>query len=168
MPSNITDHYITFHNTEMVFTDCKQSLRRLCFLHVSVILSGGGGKGAGGGGIPACTTGHMTKHYISSCTGDQSQLVTGEHTGNIKCMMGYVTWYTPRQANPWAGTPPPWPGTPPWAGTPPWSMSGRYASYWNAFLLIIWMSNLNSGMAISSLQVVAPHVPPRNTSRWRN
>ena len=41
-----------------------------------------------GGGIPACTTGHMTKHYISSCTGDQSQLVTGQHTGNIKCMMG--------------------------------------------------------------------------------
>ena len=56
---------------------------KVMFLRVSVILSTGGG-----GGIPACTTGHMTKHYISSCTGDQSQLVTGHHTGNIKCMMG--------------------------------------------------------------------------------
>ena len=64
-------------------------------LHVSVILS------MGGGGIPACTTGHMTKHYISTCTGDQSQLVTGQHAGNIKCMMGWVTWYT----LPGAGTP---------------------------------------------------------------
>ena len=78
--------------------------------------------------IPACTTGHMTKHYISSCIGDQSQLVTGQYTGNIKCMMGQVTWYPPwagtppRQAPPWAGTPrqahpldqvPPRPGTPP-------------------------------------------------------
>ena len=63
---------------------------------------------------------------------------------------------------PWAGTPPrqvhpradisPQAGTPPWAGTPPrqvhplgrhpqssacweiWATSGRYASYWNAFL----------------------------------
>ena len=25
--------------------------------------------------------------------------------------------------------------TPSWVGTPPWLMSGRYASYWNAFLL---------------------------------
>ena len=71
-------------------------------------------------------------------------------------------------APPWAGTPragiPPWQvhplaGTPPWAGTPPlwqvhppgqvqppgssacWEMratSGRYTSYWNAFLLWMW------------------------------
>ena len=51
------------------------------FLHMSVILSRGGG-------IPACTTVHMTKHYISSYTGDQFQLMTGQHTGNIKRMMG--------------------------------------------------------------------------------
>ena len=51
--------------------------------------------------------------------------------------------YTPGQAHPQAGTPPgqvhpPWIGTPPWAGTPPWEIRatiGRYASYWNAFLL---------------------------------
>ena len=36
--------------------------------------------------IPACITGHMTKHYISSCTGDQSHLVQGQYTGNIKCI----------------------------------------------------------------------------------
>ena len=61
--------------------------------------------------------------------------------------------YTPMgRYIPWAGTPP-WAGTlpgqvhPPWAGTPPLgryspciagirSTSGRYASYWNAFLLV--------------------------------
>ena len=54
----------------------------------------------------------------------------------------------------WTGTPlvgtPPWQVQPPWqvdppAGTPPWSSacweirstSGRYASYWNAFLFIV-------------------------------
>ena len=52
---------------------------KVMFLHMSVILSTGGC-------IPACITGHMTKHYISSCTGDQSQLVQGQHTGNVKCM----------------------------------------------------------------------------------
>ena len=49
---------------------------------------------------------------------------------------------TPRAGTPpWAGTPPaPWAGTSPQAGNPPamhagiWSTSGRYASYWNAFL----------------------------------
>ena len=39
-----------------------------------------------------------------------------------------------------AGTPPGQVHTPkqvhPHAGTPPWSMSGRYASYWNAFLFV--------------------------------
>ena len=74
---------------------------RVMSLHVSVILS------MGGGGIPACTTGHMTKHYISTCTGDQSQLVTGQHAGNIKCMMGWVTWYTlPGAGTPWSRHPP--------------------------------------------------------------
>ena len=66
--------------------------------------------------------------------------------------------YTPQAGTPPAGTPPhgqvhPQAGTPPWqvhppAGTPPWQVhphssacweiratSGRYASYWNAFLL---------------------------------
>ena len=56
---------------------------KVMFLHMSVILSTGEGDV-----IPACSTGHMTKHYISSCTGDQSQFETGQHTGNIKCMMG--------------------------------------------------------------------------------
>ena len=58
----------------------------------------------------------------------------------------------PGQVHPhWTGTPP-WASIPPQAGTPPgqvlppgryththppWSMSGRYASYWNAFLFSI-------------------------------
>ena len=55
----------------------------------------------GGGGIPACLAGHMTRQqYISRCTVDVSQLVWRQQTGNIKCMMGYVTWYTPREENP--------------------------------------------------------------------
>ena len=67
-----------------------------------------------GGGIPACLAGHMTnQQYISSCTVGESQLVRGQHTGNIKCMMGQVTWYTP-----WAGTPP---GRSSQTGTPPGS-----------------------------------------------
>ena len=100
---------------------------KVMFLHMFVILSTRD-KADWGDGMPACTTGHMTKHYISSCTGDQSQLVTGQHTGNIKCMMGWVTWYPLGQAHP----------LPPGQAPPPppkiWSMSRRYASYWNAFL----------------------------------
>ena len=70
----------------------------------------------------------------------------------------------PAGTPPWAGTPqagtPPWAGTPPmgrytpWAGTPPsvhaWirSTSGRYASYWNAFLFLLilderWPTNFS-------------------------
>ena len=58
---------------------CPQTkFAKVMFLHMSVILSGAGG-------IPSCTTGHMTKHYISSCTGDQSQSVTGQHEKMIIC-----------------------------------------------------------------------------------
>ena len=45
-----------------------------------------------------------TVTYISNCTVGGSQLVRRQHTCNIKCMMGYVTWYTP---SPWEGTAPP-------------------------------------------------------------
>ena len=88
-------------------------------------LSTGGG---GGVGIPACLAGHMTRQqYISRCTVDVSQLVWRQQTGNIKCMMGYVTWYTPLGPHPSLGphTPPPpqdhTPGTtpPPDHTTPP-------------------------------------------------
>ena len=65
------------------FYYCPQTkLRKLIFLHLSVILF------TGGLCIPACITGHMTnQHYISSCIGVDSQLVLGQHTGNIKCIM---------------------------------------------------------------------------------
>ena len=52
----------------------------------------------------------------------------------------YLGRYPPGQVHPLASTPPSrytpfWAGTPP-AGTPPQAgTSGRYASYWNAFLL---------------------------------
>ena len=61
----------------------------------------------GGVGIPACLAGHMTRQqYISRCTVDVSQLVWRQHTGNIKCMMGYVTWYTPPDREPPRRRPP--------------------------------------------------------------
>ena len=64
----------------------KHSLRRLCFYKCLSVHRGGGC-------IPACLAGHMTsQQYISRCTVDGSQLVWRQHTGNIKCMMGKVTW----------------------------------------------------------------------------
>ena len=74
----------------------------------------------GGVGIPACLAGHMTRQqYISRCTVDVSQLVWRQQTGNIKCMMGYVTWYTtpPRTTPP--GPPPLPPGSHPPGSHPP-------------------------------------------------
>ena len=76
---------VFFHSFPKHIYRPQTKFAKVMFLHAGVILSTGGG---GVGGIPACTTGHMTKHYISSCTGDQSQLMTGQHTGNVKCMMG--------------------------------------------------------------------------------
>ena len=74
---------------------------------------------------PSCYNSSHDQHYISSCIAVQSQLVQGQHTGNIKCIMRYVTWYTP--CHPHSHTPFPWSHnplgiplvTPP--GTPPWS-----------------------------------------------
>ena len=94
---DIMNNFVNVEKGQTILNDkqfCSKARRLTCyrpqmkfvkvmFLHMYVILSMVGGRG-----IPACTTGHMTKHYISSCTGDQSQLVTRQHTGNIKCMMG--------------------------------------------------------------------------------
>ena len=89
------------------------------FLQVCVCPHGGGV------GIPACLAGHMTRQqYISMCTVDVSQLVWRQQTGNIKCMMGYVTWYTPPMEPPQMETPldgePPWDGDPPNGDPPRW------------------------------------------------
>ena len=74
----------------------------------------------GGVGIPACLAGHMTRQqYISRCTVDVSQLVWRQQTGNIKCMMGYVTWYTPHGEPPLGGEHPP-PLSPLGWRTPQW------------------------------------------------
>ena len=97
-------HIFTF-----IFTARKRSLRRLCFYRCVSVHRGGGV------GIPASLAGHMTRQqYISRCTVDVSQLVWRQQTGNIKCTMGYVTWYTPpappgeppRMENPPRGEPP--------------------------------------------------------------
>ena len=67
----------------IVITDRK--FAKVMFLHVSVILpTVGGGRGVVYQHAPQCDQ----TLYISSCTGDLSQLVTEQHTGNIKCMMG--------------------------------------------------------------------------------
>ena len=69
-----------------IVTAGKRSLQRLCFYTCLSFCPQGVG-----GGIQAYTTGHTTNHYIGRCTGEQSQLMTGQHTGNIKCIMGQVT-----------------------------------------------------------------------------
>ena len=58
--------------------------------------------------IPACITGNMIKHYISRCTGDQSQLVQGQHTSNALWDRSHGTppgQKSPRQTTAWADTP---------------------------------------------------------------
>ena len=103
---------ISFTFMHVFFTARKRSLRRLCFYRCVSVHRGGG--------IPACLAGHMTRQqYISRCTVDVSQLVWRQHTGNIKCMMGYVTWYTPQDGEaPGMENPPGW-RTPPQDGEPP-------------------------------------------------
>ena len=47
--------------------------------------------GEGGGVYPSILLAkHRShdQHYITSCIADQSHLVQGQHTGNIKCIMG--------------------------------------------------------------------------------
>ena len=60
--------------------------------------------GGGGGGMYANHRSH-DQHYITSYIAIQSQMVQGQHTGNIKCIMGQVTWCTsldtPRHTHPW-------------------------------------------------------------------
>ena len=74
------------------------------------------------GCIPACLAGHMTRQYISRCTVDVSQLVWMQHTGNIKCMIGYVTWAEPPTPSLWVSHPlgqtPPGSDMPPGSDTP--------------------------------------------------
>ena len=95
----------------------------------------------------------------------------------------------PRQVHPpWAGTPPgrytPRTGTPPWVGTPPRqihplgrytpgqvhqpmamhagirSTSGRYASYWNAFLFLLkfdqWFVDRSTTIPVETRIVIYP------------
>ena len=72
-----------------------------------------------------------------------------------------------RQVHPLSGQvhPLPWAGTPPWSGRPPGqvhpsrSVSGQYASYWNAFLLMSML--ILAGLApIVNLKECITHTPP--------
>ena len=79
------------------------------FLHVSVIHS-----------VHRGVSQHaMGQQYIGSCTSVESQLVWRQHTGNIKCMMGQVTWYTPTDTPPGADNP--LGADAPWSRHPPGS-----------------------------------------------
>ena len=96
---------------------------KVIFLHLSVILFTGG-------------------EYLGRYTPQQVHPLG-------RCTLGQVHplgRYTPQAGTPhWAGTPP-WVGTPPRQVHPPirMSMRGRYASYWNAFLLFSWQRNFSS------------------------
>ena len=96
---------------------------KVIFLHLSVILFTGGGTWAG-----------------TPWTGTPPWAGTppGRYTPWAGTPPGQV--HPPGRYTPWAGTPPSR-YTLPWAGTPPPAMhagirstSGRYTSYWNAFL----------------------------------
>ena len=77
---------------------------------MSRILSGGEGC------IPACLARSHDQHYISSCIVVQPQLEQGQHTGNIKCMMGWMGHMVHWADTPWRDTP--FPGETPTMQTP--------------------------------------------------
>ena len=94
---------------------CGEFVRSLCFYRCLSVCP------QEVGGIPPYLAGHMTnQQYISSCIVVGSQLVWRLHTCNIK-------WWDRSHGRP------PCHACPPYYGI--WSMSGRHASYWNAFLL---------------------------------
>ena len=78
--SNVTQLVKPWPWMKKIFTARKQSCGKVMFLHLSVILFTGE-RGVVSYHAPG-------PHYISSCTGVDTQLVLGQHTGNIKCMMG--------------------------------------------------------------------------------
>ena len=107
-----------------VFTACNEVCRGYVFTRVCHSVHRGGG-------IPACTTGHMTKHYISNCT-EWSVLSSWQDRIQVTSNAWWdrSLWYTPDagtpriSTHPWTGTPcarhpppPPSAGTP-WPGPP--------------------------------------------------
>ena len=99
-------------------------------------------------------------HYISSCTLLTLSWCGGsiQVTSNAWWDRSHDTTPPPRQTPPLGRHPHPWPPPslgrhpslrhpPPWADTPLqwWSMSGRYASYWNAFLFLLFLVHNGRG-----------------------
>ena len=105
----------------LLLPSANEVAERLCFYTCLSFCPQGRGMSAP---VRSCGQGYVFTHVCDSVHGG----------GLPQCMLGYHT--TPWEAHPPGGTPP--------GSTPPRdadsgirSMSGRYASYWNAFLLII-------------------------------
>ena len=111
----------------------QRSWAKVIFLHLSEILLTGGWvsqhalqvRSVPGGGIPACLAGW------SRGSGPGGVWVRGVKGGPPI----YFFWNFFLSSTFFGHTPPPPP--PPEAESSIWSMSGRYASYWNAFLLLL-------------------------------
>ena len=124
-----------------VFTGRNEVVAKVKFLHVSVILSTGGspaGRTPPGRENPPWQGEHLPGKEAPPWQGDPPGKETPLWQGRPPRQ-----GEPPRQGDPpGRETPParrpPWQGGPPGRETPPGirSMSGRYASYWNAFLLI--------------------------------
>ena len=109
----------------------QRSWAKVIFLHLSVILLTGGGtwSGTGVGGVPGQVPGGVPGLVPGGCTwsGPRGVYLVWSWGGCTWSGPGGCTWQTPS---------PPGPGTPPGTRYPPGirTTSGRYASYWNAFL----------------------------------
>ena len=112
--------------TLYIFTGRNEVVAKVMFLLVSVILS------TGGGGLPQCMLGYHPPREAHTPPG--STPLQEEH---------------PSEAHPLGITPPPRETD---SGIR--SMSGRYASYWNAFLLSYWKDSLYPGF---TLDIKGPH-----------
>ena len=128
-----------------VITARKRSLRRLCFYTCPSFCP------QGGGGIPGQVPPPRTRYTPRPGTPPPPRTPGTRYTPSPRNRYTPRTRYTP----PRPGTPP-GPGTPPDQYTPPprssacWEIratSGRYASYWNAFLFFhqIKGNQLNEG-----------------------
>ena len=116
----------------MIITGCNEVVAKVIFLHLFVILFTGGG----GVCLGACwdTTPLGSRHPPRADNPPEQMSPGSRHHPGSRHPLGADT--SPRADFPPGADPPPQ-QTPPWkADSGIRSMSGRYASYWNAFLFI--------------------------------